>query len=68
MAKIQYMTKRCSHTPGPQETKLHIGKIENNVRSKIFHKGKMNLQGLIILSQHYSMPANRIRLVLNMYN
>lgn len=51
MAKIQYMTKRCSHMPGPQETQLYIGKIENNVHGKISHKGKMNLQGLIILSQ-----------------
>lgn len=62
------MTKRCSRMPGPQETQLYIGKIENNVHSKIFHKSKMNLQGLIILSQPYRLAANRIRLVLNMYN
>lgn len=54
--------------PGSQETQLYTGKIENNVQSKIFHKGKMNIWGLIILSQHYRLAANRIRLVLNMYN
>lgn len=54
--------------PGPREIQLYIDKIENNVHSKIFHKGKMNLQCLIILSEHYRLAANRIRLVLNMYN